>query len=98
MYYSKLSLDGAWDMNYSEFAYTSPEYPLIEGYRIANAVPRYWEDMIEDFSKVPFCGKLKINPEYGIQQYPIAGVAPDMALPNIERKKIDKKGQSPFGD
>ena len=98
MYYSKLSLDGAWVMNYSEFAYTSPEYPLIQGYRIANAVPGYWEDMIEDFSKVPFWGKLKINPEYSIQQYPIAGVAPDMALPNIERKKVDKKGQSPNGD
>ena len=26
---------------------------------------------------------LRVNPEYGIQQYPISGVAPDMALPNV---------------
>lgn len=50
---------------------------------IENAVPGYWEDMTECFKLAPFFCKLRINPEYGLQQYPIAGTAPDMALPNI---------------
>ena len=50
---------------------------------IENAVPAYWEDMTKAFQKTSFFGKLRINPEYGIQKYPIIGNAPDMALPNI---------------
>jgi len=50
---------------------------------VENAVPGYWEDMTEKFMLTPFFRELRINPEYGIQQYPMAGAAPDMALPNI---------------
>ena len=46
---------------------------------IENAVPGYWEDMTEKFMLTPFFRNLKVNPEYGLQQY----AAPDMALPNI---------------
>ena len=48
------------------------------------AVPGYWEDMTDKFALLtPYYLKLKINPDYGLQRYPIAGFAPDMALPNI---------------
>lgn len=50
---------------------------------IENAVPGYWEDMTEAFMQTPFFRSLRINPEYGLQQYPMAGSAPDMALPNV---------------
>ena len=49
-----------------------------------DAIPGYWEDMTDKFALLtPYYLKLKINPEYGLQRYPIAGFAPDMALPNI---------------
>ena len=83
MIYSAFSLNGAWEMNYCEDIYTGTENPWNEGFLIEHAVPGYWEDMTEDFLMAPFFCNLKINPEYGIQQYPIAGVAPDMALPNV---------------
>ena len=51
---------------------------------IEDAVPGYWEDMTETFAmETPYYMKLKINPEYGLQRYPLAGFAPDMALPNV---------------
>jgi len=64
-----------------DVAGTEPEN--VSSSLIENAVPAYWEDMTEKFRYSPFFGKLKINPEYGLQSYPIAGTAPDMALPNI---------------
>lgn len=72
-------------MFYSEEPYTATENPWNENNAIAieNAVPGYWENMKDAFARAPFFGSLKINPEYGAQKYPIAGVAPDMALPNI---------------
>ena len=49
-----------------------------------DAIPGYWEDMTDKFALLtPYYLKLKINPDYGLQRYPIAGFAPDMALPNI---------------
>lgn len=51
---------------------------------IEHAVPAYWEDMTDTFAmETPYYLKLKINPEYGLQRYPLAGFAPDMALPNV---------------
>lgn len=70
-------------MNYCEEAYNASENPWVEGCLVEDAVPGYWEDMTEAFGMTPFYRHLRINPEYGIQQYPIADVAPDMALPNI---------------
>ena len=83
MEYISYSLNGAWEMNYSEHAYTGTENPWEKGTLVENAVPGYWEDMTEQFMMTPFFRSLRVNPEYGLQQYPIADVAPDMALPNI---------------
>lgn len=70
-------------MAYADDAYCGDTLPDFTGFAIENAVPGYWEDMTEQFLPAPFFGQLRINPEYGIQQYPIAGTAPDMALPYI---------------
>ena len=89
------SLNGTWEMAYSETVYSGEECPwkldpdtslariMKNAFLIRNAVPGYWEDMTDAFAYAPFFGSLKINPEFGQQRYPIAGVAPDMALPNI---------------
>lgn len=83
--YHYFSLNGTWEMFYTDEPYTATANPWNDKDAIAikNAVPGYWEDMKADFARAPFFGSLKINPEYGAQSYPIAGVAPDMALPNI---------------
>ncbi len=99
MIYTSFSLNGAWEMEYQEERYTDTESPFHRIRKqedaagtepeergnnlIEKAVPGYWEDMTEAFQLAPFYGKLRINPEYGIQRYPMAGCAPDMALPNI---------------
>ena len=83
MNYLSFSLNGPWEMNYDQAPYISDRIPQFDGFLIEKAVPGYWEDMTDAFLLAPFFGQLKINPEYGIQQYPIAGTAPDMALPNI---------------
>ena len=83
MLYSALSLNGAWRMDYSEEKYLSEALPEFKGNLVENAVPAYWEDMTESFQKTVFFRNLRINPEYGIQRYPIADTCPDMALPNI---------------
>ncbi len=82
MFYS-FSLNGAWEMSYAEEAYLGTRNPWEQGFLVENAVPGYWEDMTDAFSAAPFFCSLKTNPEYGLQRYPICGVAPDMALPNI---------------
>lgn len=89
--YKAYSLDGTWEMAYKEEKYTGKECPwgnaklnLSEFSGIVRStVPGYWEDMTESFSKAPFFSHLRINPQYGIQRYPIFGDPPDMALPNI---------------
>ena len=68
MIYHSSSLNGAWEMAYSEAVYTGTTNPWTKGFLIENAVPGYWEDMTDDFSLAPFYGRLKINPEYGIQR------------------------------
>ena len=99
MIYTAFSLNGTWEMYYREEKYTGTQCPLgsrqevrdIAGtepenrsyHVVENAVPGYWEDMTAAFRETPFFRDLRINPEYGLQQYPLAGGAPDMALPNI---------------
>lgn len=83
MEYNVISLNGAWEMDYCEEAYTGRENPWKKGSLVQNAVPGYWEDMTDAFALTPFFRQLRVNPEYGIQKYPITGEAPDMALPNI---------------
>jgi len=108
--YSAYSLNGAWEMYYTEDKYKGKEVPLrdieykeseteleaMNNNIIDCAVPGYWEDMTDKFKNTDFYRNLKINPEYGIQEYPIMGTPPDMALPNIYgnffyRKIIDIK-------
>ena len=91
MIYSAFSLNGTWEMNYKEEKYEGTQNPWENSDLklnnnaglVGNAVPGYWEDMTEAFLYTPFFNFLRVNPEYGVQQYPISGVAPDMALPNI---------------
>lgn len=84
MLYHSLTLNGTWEMDYQEGKYISTEPPIMrETIRIEQAVPGYWEDMDEAFRQTPLFRKLRINPEYGLQRYPIVGSLPDMALPNV---------------
>ncbi len=83
MNYTSFSLKGTWRMNYSEEKYLGIENPWDGGNLVKDAVPGYWEDMATAFARTEFFHKLKINPEYGIQQYPMVSMPPDMALPNI---------------
>lgn len=89
MCYTVFSLNGAWEMHYQESKYLGTVNPFNYIYKeedaagtepedrsndiIENAVPAYWEDMTKAFQKTSFFGKLRINPEYGIQKYPIIG-------------------------
>ena len=99
MEYTIEKLNGSWEMKYSEGRYESEENPYgniasEEDYAgtepesvcadiIPGAVPGYWEDMTDKFREASFYSKLRFNPEYGVQSYPIAGNPPDTALPNI---------------
>ncbi len=81
--YTSFSLSGTWEMDYAKDAYLDTKVPVVKWEPVKNAVPGYWEDMTDSFLMAPFFCKLEINPLYGLQQYPISGVVPDMALPNI---------------
>ncbi len=84
MLYDAFSLDGKYLMDYSPDAYLSEELPEFSKFgRKLQAIPGYWEDMTERFETAGFFRLLQVNPEYGVQRYPIVDVAPDMALPNV---------------
>lgn len=83
MHYTSFSLNGAWQMSYTPTAYTDTVCPQVIGHWIENAVPGYWEDMTRKFAATDFFRALRINPEYGIQEYPLVDYIPDMALPNV---------------
>ncbi len=83
MMYKAFSLNGPWEMGYQEEKYTAADCPVFSGSVVKDAVPGYWEDMTGAFQKTSFFRHLRVNPEYGLQQYPIAEVCPDMALPNV---------------
>ncbi len=80
-----LSLNGDWTMQYlGADLYESEAQPQInEGYLIEDAVPGYWEDMLDKFRSNPTHTILKYNPSYTLQRYPQAGYVPDMALNNV---------------
>ncbi len=90
MNYAAFSLNGTWKMCYKEEEYRDNVNPWnnnelrlnSEAAEVDSAVPGYWEDMTDKFIFTPFYRGIRINPEYGIQKYPITGFAPDMALPN----------------
>lgn len=82
--FTSISLSGTWVMEYrSPEPYKDTAEPTLEGCVIENAVPGYWEDMIEVFQETFLYTRLAWNPSYGPQRYPIAGYVPDMALPTI---------------
>ena len=84
MNYTAFSLNGAWRMDYTADKYLGVENPWTgKDNLVEQAVPNYWEDMTDVFCCTDFYHKLRINPEYGIQQYPMTALPPDMALPNI---------------
>jgi len=83
MIYTAVLLNGDWDMDYCEEAYLGQEVPDFEGVQVSNVVPGYWEDMDEQFRQTPFYSRMKINPEYVIQRYPLMYEAEDMTLPNF---------------
>lgn len=89
MIHTSFSLNGAWDMFYQKDKYESVEPPVLKSAyyepdpQVIDAVPGYWEDMTEQFKMATYFGQLRVNPEYGLQEYPIFATAPDMALPNV---------------
>jgi len=110
MHYKKYSLNGDFEMAYLENVYTGTECPEnklaatevdMADSRfdvIEDAVPAYWEDMTERFQSAQFYRTLRINPSFGIWNYPIAEYCPDMALPNIVGNFIYRKHFTWEGD
>ena len=81
--YDAVPLDGAWEMAYRPYAHESVDYPRFAGVTVADAVPGYWEDMIDAFRAAGMKDEFRINPLYGRQRHPITGWADDTTLPNI---------------
>ena len=78
-----LSLNGDWEMKYyAQSTYEGEELPDFQGDVIADAVPAYWEDKIDDFRMTPWGRDVRFNPTYTLQRYPMGGYVPDMCLPN----------------
>lgn len=82
---SKILLNGNWTMQYLGVEqYSSNVKPdLSEGFLIEDAVPAYWEDMMDKFRENTIHRHLKYNPSYTLQRYPQVGYVPDMHLPNV---------------
>ena len=81
--YEAVSLNGAWEMAYSPYAHCRVECPQFVGVKIAQAVPGYWEDMVEDFRAAGMKDEFRINPWYTKQTFPINGWADDTTFPDI---------------
>ena len=81
----KILLNGNWTMQYLGVEkYSSTAEPdLGEGFLIEDAVPAYWEDMMDKFRENTIHRKLNYNPSYCLQRYPQVGYVPDMHLPNV---------------
>ena len=59
------------------------EPSLDKAVPVTDAVPAYWEDMLDKFRASNIHTKLCYNPLYTLQRYPQVGYVPDMALPNV---------------
>ena len=81
--YDAVPLDGAWEMAYRPYAHESVDCPRFAGVTVADAVPGYWEDMLDAFRTAGMKDEFRINPLYGRQRHPITGWADDTTLPNI---------------
>ena len=82
-FYDSLSLDGAWEMAYRPYAHETVLMPEFKGVEVKNAVPGYWEDMVEEFRAAGIRDEFRINPHYVRQTYPIYNQAYDTTLPDI---------------
>lgn len=81
----KILLSGDWMMDFlggEEYDTTTPP-SLDKAVLVPNAVPGYWEDMLDAFRRTPIHSKLEWNPLYTLQRYPQVGSVPDMALPTV---------------
>lgn len=80
-----IDLCGKWEMLYSKNAPSKdmslPEFNL--GFAPQNAIPGYFEDMIETFKDAPFYNDLVYNPEFKEIVYPISERVPDMTLKTV---------------
>ena len=78
-----ISLNGEWEMAYRPYAHEVVDYPEFSGVKITEAVPGYWEDMVQAFRTAGMKDEFRINPLYDRQRLPIHGWANDTTLPNI---------------
>ena len=92
--YDAVPLDGAWEMAYRPYAHESVDYPRFAGVMVADAVPGYWEDMIDAFRAAGMKDEFRINPLYGRQTLPITGWADDTTLPNISGCFYYRRGRA----
>ena len=81
--YEGVPLNGAWEMSYLPYAWETVDVPKFRGVVVENAVPGYWEDMVDAFRAAGIRDAFRINPLYSRQTFPISGHADDMTLPNI---------------
>ena len=81
--FESVPLDGAWEMAYSPYEYETVKPPEFAGVKIANAVPGYWEDMIDAFRAAGMTDEFRVNPWYEKQEFPILGSASDTTLPQV---------------
>ncbi len=83
--FNKVSLNGTWTMQYIGInAFEGNTEPTVkDGFAVENAIPAYWEDMMDEFRSTPMHTSLNYNPSYTLQRYPQAGYVPDMCLPNV---------------
>lgn len=78
-----VSLSGAWRVDYRPAGDLPKTEPASPEFLLREAVPGYWEERGDEFRFAPFFAGLQLNPEYGMQRYPMAGRPPDMALPTV---------------
>lgn len=83
VFYDAVSLNGAWEMAYRPYAWETVDIPKFQGVVVENAVPGYWEDMLDAFRKAGMRDEFRINPLHSRQTFPISDYADDMTLPNI---------------
>ena len=65
--YDAVPLNGAWEMAYRPYAHESVECPRFAGVTVTDAVPGYWDDMLDAFRAAGMKDEFRINPLYGRQ-------------------------------
>ena len=81
--FDSVSLDGEWEMAYRPYACETVGLPEFSGVKVPNAVPGYWEDMVDEFRAAGMKDEFRVNPWYAKQTFPIGGYADDTTLPQI---------------